>query len=66
MMDAAPVFLRQKEARAVTRLAQQACQDEACGDIGCTNIRLTVVAVKRLIARLTIIRKALDSPDIES
>jgi len=60
-IDTVNPFLRVKEARAINRLAQQACQDEACGDVGCTNIRLTVVAVKRLIARLAIIRKALDA-----
>lgn len=53
-------FLTVKESRAIHRLAEQACQDEACGDAGCENIRRTVGAVKRLIARLAIVRKALD------
>lgn len=54
-------FLTAKEARSVNQLLAQACQDEACGDVGCTNIRRTVGAVKRLIARLAIVRKALDA-----
>jgi hypothetical protein len=54
-------FLTVKESRAVQRLFEQACQDEACGDAGCENIRRTVGAVKRLLARLAIIRQALDS-----
>jgi len=59
--DKSPAHLTVKEARAVQRLTEQACQDEACGDAGCENIRRTVGAVKRLIARLAIIRKALDA-----
>ena len=59
--DKDPIYLSVKEARAVQRLTEQACQDEACGDAGCENIRRTVAAVKRLIARLAIIRRALDS-----
>lgn len=54
-------FLTPKEIRAVGLLAEQACQDEACGDAGCLNIRRTVGAVKRLIARLAVVRAALDS-----
>jgi hypothetical protein len=60
LTDRKAVYLTVKEARAVQRLAEQACQDEACGDAGCENIRRTVGAVKRLIARLAIVRKALD------
>lgn len=59
--DKVPEYLTTKESRAVHRLAEQACQDEACGDAGCENIRRTVGAVKRLVARLAIIRRALDS-----
>lgn len=59
--DKEPEYLTIKESRAVQRLTEQACQDEACGDAGCENIRRTVGALKRLIARLAIIRRALDS-----
>lgn len=59
--DETPVYLSLKESRAIQRLTEQACQDETCGDAGCENIRRTVGAVKRLVARLAIIRRALDS-----
>jgi len=56
-------FLTVKENRAVHRLLEQACQDEACGDAGCTDIRTTVGAVKRLLARMAIVRRALDGEE---
>jgi len=59
--DKTPTFLTVKESRAIHRLTEQACQDEACGDAGCEDIRRTVGAVKRLLARLAIVRKALDA-----
>lgn len=59
----ASTFLTTKEVRAVQLLSEQACQDEACGDAGCTNIRRTVGAVKRLLARLAVIRAALDGAE---
>jgi hypothetical protein len=61
LIDKAPVYLSMREARAITRLAGQVCDDEACGDGACIDIRRTVAAVKRLIAKLALVRAALDS-----
>lgn len=60
LIDKVPVFLSAREARAAQRLSEQACEDEFCGDEGCANIRRTVGALKRLIAKLALVRAALD------
>lgn len=54
-------LLSSKEGRAITRLSERACGDLGCGSALCEDIRTTVVVVRRLLARLTIIRKAVNA-----
>lgn len=56
-------LLSPKESRAVNRLAEQVCADIECGDQKCEDIRRTVDAMKRLIARLALARRAVNGEE---
>jgi hypothetical protein len=66
IMDQAPVYLSAREARTVERLMSgicedASCEDASCGDQRCADIRRTVNALKRLIAKLALVRAALEN-----
>jgi hypothetical protein len=61
IMDQAPVYLSAREARTVERLMSGICEDASCGDQRCADIRRTVNALKRLIAKLALVRAALEN-----